>query len=154
MSFSCRSLTEHPDVKPWIGFIPTFADESPLYRRRFFFVTAVCYTVAMHRNTRALFLIVLAATTAVSAAQAAEPPKPAVLAAKVTKVNDGDSLVARPDFALRREWAAVLERYSGLRSFSDRVADLDDWGVETVRRLLSSVPPPAPFAQLPDPYER
>jgi alpha-galactosidase len=69
-------------------------------------------------------------------------------------VNDGDALVVRPEFALRREWADVVERYSGLRSFSDRVAELDGWGVETVRRLLASVPPPTPFAQLPDPFER
>jgi alpha-galactosidase len=69
-------------------------------------------------------------------------------------VNDGDSLVARPAFGLRREWAEVVERYSGLRSFSDRIADLDDWGLETVRRLLTTVPPPTPFAQLPDPYVR
>ena len=69
-------------------------------------------------------------------------------------VNDGDSLVARPAFPLRREWAEVVEHYSGLRSFSDRVADLDGWGIETVRRQLGSVPPPTPFTQLPDPYVR
>ncbi len=69
-------------------------------------------------------------------------------------VNDADALVARPAFGLRREWAEVVERYSGLRSFSDRVADLDDWGRDTVRRLLASAPPPAPFPQLPEPYQR
>ncbi|HYO41142.1 MAG TPA: glycoside hydrolase family 36 protein [Nocardioidaceae bacterium] len=69
-------------------------------------------------------------------------------------VNDADALVVRPVFGLRREWADVVERYGGLRSFSDRVADLDDWGLGTVRRLLSSVPPPVPFVQLPDAYPR
>ncbi len=69
-------------------------------------------------------------------------------------VNDADALVVRPAFGLRREWADVVAAYSGLRAFSDRVADLDDWGLDTVRRLLASVPPPAPFPQLPDPYPR
>lgn len=67
-------------------------------------------------------------------------------------VNDGDCLVARPDFARRAEWAQVVQAYSGLRSFSDRIADLDDWGLETVRRLLDTGPGAAPFDHLPDPY--
>ena len=46
----------------------------------------------------------------------------------------------------REEWAAVVERYGGLRASSDRIADLDDWGMATTRRLLSTVPPPVPFA--------
>lgn len=37
--------------------------------------------------------------------------------------------------------AEVIDRYGGLRSASDRVADLDDWGVETTRRLLATAPP-------------
>ncbi len=61
-------------------------------------------------------------------------------------VNDADCLVARPAFARRRSWAAVVERCSGLRSASDRVADLDAWGLATTRRILSTVPPPTPFA--------
>jgi alpha-galactosidase len=68
-------------------------------------------------------------------------------------VNDADCLVARPGFALRQEWAGVVERYGGLRSFSDRVQDLDRWGLDTVRRLLGAVPDPAPFTHLPDPYQ-
>lgn len=60
-------------------------------------------------------------------------------------VNDSDSLVARPSFPLRREWAAVVERYGGLRSSSDRLAELDEWGLETTRSLLSTGPGPAPF---------
>ena len=39
-----------------------------------------------------------------------------------------------------------LEQYGGLRGSSDRLALLDDWGLETTRRLLSEVPPPTPFA--------
>jgi alpha-galactosidase len=69
-------------------------------------------------------------------------------------VNDGDCLVARPGFLRRAEWAGVLERLSGLRSFSDRVSALDRWGLETVRRLFSSPPDPVPFPELPDPYRR
>jgi alpha-galactosidase len=60
-------------------------------------------------------------------------------------VNDADCLVARPSFAARREWAQIIERYGGLRSASDRIADLDDWGMETTRRLLATAPPPTPF---------
>jgi alpha-galactosidase len=30
----------------------------------------------------------------------------------------------------------VARRYGGLRSFSDRVAELDEWGLATVRDLL------------------
>jgi alpha-galactosidase len=66
-------------------------------------------------------------------------------------VNDADCLVARPSFARREAWAAVVEECSGLRSTSDRIADLDEWGLDTTRRLLSTVPPPTPF---PPPYGR
>jgi alpha-galactosidase len=51
-------------------------------------------------------------------------------------VNDADCLVAGTDTERREEWADVVERYSGLRSSSDRLAGLDGWGRETTRRLL------------------
>ncbi|MCO6011303.1 alpha-galactosidase [Actinoallomurus purpureus] len=61
-------------------------------------------------------------------------------------VNDPDCLIARPAVERREEWARVVERYGGLRASSDRIADLDDWGLSTTRRLLSDVPDPAtPF---------
>jgi alpha-galactosidase len=60
-------------------------------------------------------------------------------------VNDPDCLLARPAVAQRERWAATVERYGGLRSCSDRIADLDAWGLATTRRLLGSVPPPEPF---------
>ena len=60
-------------------------------------------------------------------------------------VNDPDCLIARPDVERRDEWAAVVERYGGLRASSDRIAALDDWGLDTTRRLLTDVPPPTPF---------
>jgi alpha-galactosidase len=63
-------------------------------------------------------------------------------------VNDPDCLIARPSFQLREECAAVVERYGGLRSSSDRIADLDEWGLQTTRRLLADPPPPTPFADL------
>ena len=62
--------------------------------------------------------------------------------------NDPDCLIARPSFRQREQCAAVVERYGGLRSSSDRIADLDDWGLETTRRLLADPPPPTPFAGL------
>jgi len=66
-------------------------------------------------------------------------------------VNDADCLVARPTFPRRAEWADVVERCSGLRSFSDRVSALDAWGLATVRRLLDSAPEPVPFDVPPQP---
>ena len=52
-------------------------------------------------------------------------------------VNDPDCVVVRPSYSQRERWAAVARRYGGLRSFSDRVADLDQWGLDTVRDLLA-----------------
>jgi alpha-galactosidase len=60
-------------------------------------------------------------------------------------VNDPDCIVARPEIERRAEWAAVVDRYGGLRASSDRIAALDEWGLETTRRLLTDVPPPTPF---------
>jgi alpha-galactosidase len=64
-------------------------------------------------------------------------------------VNDPDCLVARPQFEHRGAWASVILRYGGLRSASDRIRDLDGWGLETTRRVLSTAPPPEPFPALP-----
>lgn len=61
-------------------------------------------------------------------------------------VNDADCLVARPSYALREIWAATIDTYGGLRSTSDRLADLDDWGLATTRRILESGPGAAPFS--------
>ncbi|MGH3714839.1 MAG: glycoside hydrolase family 36 protein [Micromonosporaceae bacterium] len=62
-------------------------------------------------------------------------------------VNDPDCLVARPAIERREDWAEVVERYGGLRASSDRIADLDDWGLARTRRVLSEVPPPTPFGR-------
>ncbi|HEV8516331.1 MAG TPA: glycoside hydrolase family 36 protein [Candidatus Limnocylindrales bacterium] len=59
-------------------------------------------------------------------------------------VNDPDCLIVRPEVEEREAWAAHVERYGGLRASSDRLAELDDWGLETTRRLLS-VSPTEPF---------
>ncbi len=61
--------------------------------------------------------------------------------------NDPDCLVARPSYRLRERWAETVGTFGGLRSCSDRVAELDDWGLEATRRLLSSPPPNGPFAE-------
>lgn len=60
-------------------------------------------------------------------------------------VNDPDCLIVRPEVERREEWATVVERFGGLRVSSDRIAALDEWGLETTRRLLSTTPPPTPF---------
>lgn len=51
--------------------------------------------------------------------------------------NDADCLIARPAVERREEWATTVERYGGLISVSDRIAALDDWGLDTTRRLLT-----------------
>jgi alpha-galactosidase len=60
-------------------------------------------------------------------------------------INDADCLVARPEMERRHEWASIVERYSGLRTSSDRIDSLDAWGLETTRRILSTAVPPTPF---------
>jgi alpha-galactosidase len=50
--------------------------------------------------------------------------------------NDADCLVAGAHVERREEWADVVERYSGLRVSSDRLGELDEWGLATTRRLL------------------
>jgi alpha-galactosidase len=51
-------------------------------------------------------------------------------------VNDPDCLILRPIVERREEWAQHVERFGGLRGSSDRLESLDDWGLETTRRLL------------------
>ena len=55
-------------------------------------------------------------------------------------INDADDLIARPEVERREEWADHVGRFSGLRGSSDRIAALDEWGLETTRRLLSESP--------------
>ena len=58
---------------------------------------------------------------------------------------DPDCLVARPAYALREPWAEAVRTYGGLRSTSDRVAELDAWGLRTTRDLLADVVAPTPL---------
>lgn len=51
-------------------------------------------------------------------------------------VNDPDCLMARPAVETRERWAAHVEKTAGLMASSDRLLSLDQWGVETTRRLL------------------
>jgi alpha-galactosidase len=51
-------------------------------------------------------------------------------------INDSDCLVAGPHVERREDWAEVVDRYGGLRTSSDRLRGLDEWGLETTRRLL------------------
>ncbi len=61
-------------------------------------------------------------------------------------VNDPDCVVARPSYRLRERWATEAARFGGLPSFSDRVADLDDWGLATVRAMLAEGGSGAPLS--------
>jgi alpha-galactosidase len=51
-------------------------------------------------------------------------------------VNDADCLVAGTHVDRREDWAQTVAAYSGLRSSSDRLRGLDEWGLATTRRLL------------------
>ncbi|MBA2389466.1 MAG: hypothetical protein H0V67_04335, partial [Geodermatophilaceae bacterium] len=55
-------------------------------------------------------------------------------------VNDPDCLIAAATMPEREEWAAHVERYGGLRASSDRIRELDEWGLATTRRLLRPAP--------------
>lgn len=54
--------------------------------------------------------------------------------------NDTDCLIVRPQVERRDEWAAHVERYGGLRSGSDGLRNLDEWGLDVTRRLLRRTP--------------
>lgn len=62
-------------------------------------------------------------------------------------INDPDCLVTRPSYSQRQLWAETFADFGGLRSFSDRVVELDEWGLATTRRLMAEVPAAAPFAE-------
>jgi alpha-galactosidase len=60
--------------------------------------------------------------------------------------NDPDCLIVRPEVEERERWAAHVAASGGLRLSSDPIAALDDWGLDTTRRLLrpSSPEPTVP----------
>jgi alpha-galactosidase len=60
-------------------------------------------------------------------------------------VNDPDCLLLRPSVEQRQRRARMIKQHGGLRGFSDRVAHLDDWALNTTAELLTTVPPPTPF---------
>ncbi|WP_084958460.1 glycoside hydrolase family 36 protein [Thermoactinospora rubra] len=51
-------------------------------------------------------------------------------------VNDPDCIIVRPEVEAREEWAAHIAATGGLRGSSDPLAALDEWGLETTRRLM------------------
>jgi alpha-galactosidase len=51
-------------------------------------------------------------------------------------VNDPDCLIVRPAVERREEWAEHVAQVGGLVASSDRLLDLDGWGLETTKRLL------------------
>jgi alpha-galactosidase len=61
-------------------------------------------------------------------------------------VNDPDCVVARPSYSQREEWAVAARRYGGLRSFSESVAEVDEWGLHTVRSQHEDGGSAAPLA--------
>jgi alpha-galactosidase len=64
-------------------------------------------------------------------------------------INDPDCLLVAPGVQERETWARWIERSAGLRSSSDSIAALDEWGLATTRRLLRPARPvPEPIADL------
>ncbi len=57
--------------------------------------------------------------------------------------NDPDCLLARPAMERREAWLDLLLATPGLRSGSDRLAELDPWGRDAVRALLACDADPA-----------
>jgi alpha-galactosidase len=53
-------------------------------------------------------------------------------------INDPDCLLARPAVERREAWAAHVAEVGGLVASSDRLRDLDGWGLETTRRQLDA----------------
>jgi len=53
-------------------------------------------------------------------------------------INDPDTLVARAEIVEREAWAAHLEHYGGVAFSSDRLAALDERGLELTRSVLGS----------------
>ncbi len=51
-------------------------------------------------------------------------------------MNDPDCLFGPQSYSERARWAEAVMASGGLRSFSDRVAELDTWGLAAVRDLL------------------
>lgn len=64
-------------------------------------------------------------------------------------INDPDCLLVRPAVEHREELAACIAEVGGLRASSDRIADLDEWGLARTRQLLGSVPPVTPLVAAP-----
>jgi alpha-galactosidase len=60
-------------------------------------------------------------------------------------VNDPDCLLLGPAVEHRERRVKMVSEHGGLRGISGRVADLDEWAATTVRELLTTPPPPAPF---------
>lgn len=56
-------------------------------------------------------------------------------------VNDPDCLLARPEVEHREQWADHVARSGGLVVSSDPLRELDDWGLQTTRRLLAPSSP-------------
>jgi alpha-galactosidase len=56
-------------------------------------------------------------------------------------VNDPDCLMLRPSVERRADWAALVDRYGGLRASGDAVDELDEWALEQTRRLLVPASP-------------
>lgn len=60
--------------------------------------------------------------------------------------NDSDCLIVRPDVQDREQWADHIEAAPGLRMSSDPIGELDRWGLDRTRELLTpSSPRPHPL---------
>ena len=60
-------------------------------------------------------------------------------------INDPDCLIVGPQVENRVALADYIGRVGGLRASSDRIAELDEWGLAQTMALLTDVPPADPF---------
>jgi alpha-galactosidase len=56
-------------------------------------------------------------------------------------VSDPDCLMLRPSVERREDWASLVARYGGLRASGDGIDELDEWGLEQTRSLLTPASP-------------
>jgi endonuclease YncB( thermonuclease family) len=79
---------------------------------------AVCYMSGMNRHTA--FCLALAVVLLAPSAMAADPAKPAVLPAKVTKVNDGDSIEVQMEAGPGRVRLSAIDTPEYDQPYGDR----------------------------------
>ena len=97
-------------IEPFHRVHSAFAVDPPSRRRFFYsFAESVWYTIAMQRNTVFLPGIVVTVLGLTGRVVLADEVKPAMVAAQVTKVSDGDSLEVQMDSGRQRVRLSAID---------------------------------------------